>query len=167
MAIRKTTKSTTKSVVKSSARSTAKPAARSVKKTAAKGGAKTAAPPDPYREQAIVAARAAYNNRAEDIVVLDVRAVCDFADYFVIAEAPTSIRLRGISDGIEKTLYAAGVRRLNRHGRETGWILLDYGDVVVHLFDSAARAHYQLESLWADAPAVAWEAPRGGRIAKM
>jgi len=157
MAIRKPTRT---SRTQSAAKSTAKPAARSTAKSAARPRKKTAAPTpvDTYRERAILAARAAHDRRAEDILVLDVRAVCDFADYFVIAEAPTSVRLRGVSDGVEKALHAAGARRLNRHGRDTGWILLDYGDVVVHLFDSAARAHYQLESLWADAPVVKWEA---------
>jgi len=155
MAIRKPK---SKSATKPAARSTAKQPA---KKPAAKPAA-PAVPVDPYREQAVIAARAAYNQRADDIIVLDVRAVCDFADYFVIAEAPTSARLRGVSDGIEKALHAAGARRLNRHGRDTGWILLDYGDVVVHLFDATARSHYQLESLWGDAPAVMWggDAPR-------
>ena len=121
---------------------------------------KSAPASDPGQDRAVLAARAAYELRAEEIVVLDVRAVCDFADYFVIAEATTSVRLRGVSDGVEKALHATGARRLHRHGRDSGWILLDYGDVVVHLFDSAARAHYQLESLWADAPVVKWEAPR-------
>lgn len=109
------------------------------------------------RRLAIAAAKAMHGQRAEDVVVLDLRGLIDYADYFVIASASSAVRIRGVARAAEKVLAKAGGKRLNVPDRKTGWSLLDYGDVLVHVFDAEARGFYRLEDLWGDAPRVEWE----------
>lgn len=104
----------------------------------------------------LVAAQTADDKRADEVLVLDMRSLVDYADFFVIASADSTTRLRGIAGEVEKAMIQTGGRLLNRHGRDTGWVLLDFGDVLVHLFDNAMRGHYQLEDLWGDAPRLDW-----------
>ena len=112
---------------------------------------------DKNRELAIQAALAMHDQRAEEIVVLDLRTLVDYADYFVIASAASLTRMRGIVKRVEKDLEKLGGRRLNRPEPEAAWILADFGDVIVHIFDAPAREFYQLEDLWGDAPRLDWE----------
>ena len=91
--------------------------------------------------------------------MLDIRKVTYLADYFVICTAFNSRQLQTIADEISKAMKGLGGTRLGVAGyNEAMWILLDYGDVVVHLFDAEAREMYQLEELWADATKVRWRA---------
>jgi ribosome-associated protein len=92
--------------------------------------------------------------------VLDISRLLFLTDYFVIATADNSIQLRAIADEIERRLGEAGLKPLGVAGRqEARWVLLDYVDVVVHLFLPEARSYYDLELLWGDAPRARWRVP--------
>lgn len=88
--------------------------------------------------------------QAEDILLLDIRNAASFADYFVIGTAGSDRQLGAILDEIDKRMGKEA--RVHPQGREgepaSGWVLLDYGDVIVHIFGSEQRAYYDLESLW-------------------
>jgi len=102
------------------------------------------------------------NRKAEDIVVLDVAEVSSIADYFVIASGTSEPHLRAISDEItEKLRQQHGVKPRAVDGTlQAGWLVLDYFDVIVHVMRADVRRHYDLESLWGDAPRVRPRAPR-------
>jgi ribosome-associated protein len=104
------------------------------------------------------AARAALEKRALDLVVLDVQGVSGIADYFLICSGRSTTHIRTIMDAIREELKADGVRPLHAEGQpESGWVLLDYGDLVVHLFLEDTRAYYALERLWGDVPLLSVE----------
>lgn len=104
---------------------------------------------------ALAAARTAAENRGQDVVVLDLQNVTPICDYFVIATGASRRQLHAISDEINRTFKQHGDARLGREGfDESRWILLDFGDVVVHLFDEETRKFYDLEGLWSDAVRV-------------
>lgn len=117
----------------------------------------TTAPPRSLAA-AIAAARTAAEHRGQDIVVLDMRSCSQLFDYFVIATGTSRRQLHAISEEIDRTMEQQfHDRRLGIEGYEASrWIVLDYGDVVVHLFDEETRQYYSLEELWADAERVAW-----------
>jgi ribosome-associated protein len=101
------------------------------------------------------AARAALDKQALDVVVLDVQGLSGVTDYFLVCSGRSTTHLATVSDAIHADLKAAGVRPSHVEGRAaSGWILLDYGDVLVHMFLEETRAYYALERLWGDAPAV-------------
>jgi ribosome-associated protein len=105
---------------------------------------------------ALAAARTAADNRGRDITVLDLRGITPVFDYFVIATGASRRQLHAISEEIDRVLeQEMGDHRLGIEGY-TGsqWILLDYGDVVIHLFDDKTRSYYDLENLWSPAPHV-------------
>lgn len=92
---------------------------------------------------------------ATDVVLLDIRAVSDFADYFVIATAATQRHLTELAERIEGRLKAQGLPRTSREGKpEGGWVLIDFPGIVVHLFVQRARRFYDLETLWSAATEV-------------
>lgn len=98
-------------------------------------------------------AQAADSLKAEDIVALDLRGLTIIADFFVICTGNSSIQIRSITDRIEERMREHGFRKLRKEGyQEATWILLDYGDVVVHIMAAEQRAFYKLEAFWADAP---------------
>lgn len=105
---------------------------------------------------ALAAARTAAENRGQDLVVLDLRELTSFFDYFVIATGASRRQLHAISEEIDRVLEKEmGDRRMGVEGyQECRWILLDYGDVVIHLFDAETRGFYDLENLWAEAKRV-------------
>jgi ribosome-associated protein len=101
------------------------------------------------------AARAALDKRATDLVVLDVRGVSSVADYFLVCSGKSTTHIETITEAIRAELKDEGVRPLHAEGvAESGWILLDYGDVLMHVFLEDTRAYYALERLWGDAPAL-------------
>jgi ribosome-associated protein len=101
------------------------------------------------------AARAALDKRATDLVVLDVRGVSSVADYFLVCSGKSTTHIETITEAIRAELKEEGVRPLHAEGvAESGWILLDYGDVLMHVFLEDTRAYYALERLWGDAPAL-------------
>ena len=90
--------------------------------------------------------------------MLEVRDLIVITDYFVIASGATERQVRTITDEVERVLEGLGSRAVRREGRQDGrWVLLDFVDVVVHVFTQAEREYYELERLWKDAPRLAWE----------
>ncbi|BAF59018.1 Uncharacterized homolog of plant Iojap protein [Pelotomaculum thermopropionicum SI] len=103
-----------------------------------------------------IAVKAAEDKKAEGIVVLDIREISIIADYFVICSGRSGPHVQAVVENIQEKLAEKGVRALRREGfREGGWVLLDYGDVVIHVFQEAERQFYNLERLWGDAQVVA------------
>jgi len=104
------------------------------------------------------AARAAAAKQGDRIVVLDVRELIVITDYFVIANGTSERQVRTIVEEVEKALRGQGVKPVRREGEDQGaWVLLDFVDVVVHVFGAEERDYYDLERLWRDAPVVEWE----------
>jgi ribosome-associated protein len=100
-----------------------------------------------------LAAEAASAVKPQYLAILDLRGVSSFTDHFLIASADSARQVRAIAERVEERLTQAGVRMLHREGSgEAHWILLDYQDVVVHIFDEQTRQFYDLERLWGDAP---------------
>ncbi len=113
---------------------------------------------------AIDAARAASDLKAEEIIALDVSERLVLTDVFLIASATNERQVSAIVDAVEEALHAKGVKAIRREGvREARWVLLDFGDVVVHVQHADDRVYYALERLWADCPVVELPADvRGG-----
>ena len=102
--------------------------------------------------------KAASDKKARDIVVMDMREISPSTDYFVICSANTATQVRAIADNIEDELREAGVKFNHKEGyREGEWVLLDFGDVVAHVFMQEAREYYALEQLWGDAKLSVYE----------
>ncbi len=109
--------------------------------------------------KARLGASAALAKKAESLLVLDLQSLSTIADYFVICSGNSTTQLRTIADAIEQSLKAEGCQVFHREGLpESGWMLLDYGDVVVHVFLPETRRFYALDRLWGDAPEVPIEA---------
>lgn len=119
-------------------------------------------------ELAKAAARTAAENRGRNIVILDMRDITPVFDYFVLATGTSRRQLHAMSEEIDHKLQdELGDHRLGLEGyQDSRWILLDYGDVVIHLFDSEAREYYGLEDLWCDARRVEVELPEAGAVAE-
>jgi ribosome-associated protein len=104
------------------------------------------------------AARAALDHKALDLVVLDMQGLSSVTDYFLVCSGRSTTHVKSIADTIREELRVADVRVLHGEGTaESGWMLLDYGDVLVHVFLEATRVYYALERLWGDAPSVPME----------
>jgi ribosome-associated protein len=102
-----------------------------------------------------VAIKALEQMKATDVTVLDVKGISTFTDYFVLASAVSQTQLRAIRREVDRLLSAAGEEPLGVDGVESAtWIVLDLGDVVVHVFEPHTRSVYNLESLWGDAEAL-------------
>lgn len=117
---------------------------------------KKAAPKkDTARDLAKMIAQAAYDAKAEDLIVLDLRELQAFSDYFVIATGRSDRHVQSIGERIEYDLKKEKHLPISNEGHEKGhWVLLDYGNVVAHIFYAEAREFYALEKLWSDAPQV-------------
>ena len=101
------------------------------------------------------AARAALDKKAVDLTVLDVQGVSTVTDYFLVCSGRSAPHVKTIAEAIREGLKEDGVRPLHAEGQaESGWVLLDYGDVLMHVFLADTRAYYALERLWGDAPSV-------------
>jgi ribosome-associated protein len=110
------------------------------------------------REVAVATARAASEKQGSRIVILDVRDLIVITDYFVIASGSSDRQVRTIVEEVETALRGLGVKPVRREGENEGaWVLLDFVDVVVHVFGEEERDYYDLERLWRDAPVVEWE----------
>jgi ribosome-associated protein len=121
----------------------------------------TADAPERARRRAVAAAQAAADKKGADILILDVSGIIAVADMFVITSAGNVRQVRTIAEEVEQRLkQELGVAPMQTEGlRDATWVLLDYGDVVVHVFLDETREYYGLQRLWADAPRVSWEAP--------
>lgn len=116
------------------------------------------------KEIARLAARAASDKKAEDIVILDVGKLLVITDYFVICNGKNERQVKTIVEKIEEELKKKGVRSIGIEGkREARWVLVDYGDAVIHVFNQEERDFYQIERLWKDAPILEWEEKRAKR----
>ena len=103
------------------------------------------------------AADIASDKKASDVLVLDIREVTTIADYFVICSGSNPRQLQAIADALEENLEKQGARMLHREGvADTGWTLLDFGDVIVHIFGTKEREYYRLERLWSEAKTVVY-----------
>ena len=93
--------------------------------------------------------------QASDVLLLDLRGISSFADYFVICSADSRRQISTIANDLERGLRSQGVRAHHREGKDSsGWVLMDFGDVIVHIFSPDQRAYYDLESAWSSAPQV-------------
>ena len=103
--------------------------------------------------KAVRIAKAAVDLKAENVVALDVRDVTSFADVFILATGGSDRHVRAIADAVKGVVEELGEPPLGIEGYDEGrWLLLDLGDVIVHVFQSEVRAHYDLERLWSEAP---------------
>ena len=111
--------------------------------------------PAPGRVLAQLALDAALDKRALDVAVMDLRGISGEVDYFVLATGESDLQIKAIVDGVvDKLRSEAGERPVSREGQPgtSRWIVLDYFDLAVHVFDPELRSHYDLERLWGDAP---------------
>jgi ribosome-associated protein len=117
-------------------------------------------------ELAIAAARAASGVKAQEIIALDVSEQLVLTDVFVIASGTTERQVKAIVDAVEEQLHATGHDALRREGVTVGrWVLLDFGDIVVHVQHAEDRVYYALERLWRDCPVVDLPPDARGEVA--
>lgn len=116
------------------------------------------APTTDALDRACLCARTAADNKARDVVVLDMRGVTPIFDFLVLTTGGSRRQMHAVAEEVDAAMRDVGDRRLGIEGYEASrWIVQDYGDVVVHVFDAEAREYYALEDLWADAKKVDWE----------
>ena len=109
------------------------------------------------------AARAALDKKAIDLTVLDVQHVSSVTDYFLVCSGRSAPHVKTIAEAIRDELKSDGVRPMHAEGQaESGWVLLDYGDVLMHVFLEDTRAYYALERLWGDAPSLSVSSAEDG-----
>ncbi len=107
------------------------------------------------RELVQIAAAAAESKGAEDLLAFDVSEPLPLVDVFLLATGSSERNVAAIADAVEEAMLEQGVKRLRREGRqESRWVLLDFGDLVVHVFHEQERVFYGLERLWKDCPTV-------------
>jgi ribosome-associated protein len=111
------------------------------------------------RAFAIEAAQLVANTRGHDVVVLDLQGLSPVTDFYVIATGTSARQMRSVAEQVRELGEQRSFPPMNTSGEEAGqWILVDFVDVVLHLFTPETRAFYDLDGLWADAPKVDWEA---------
>ncbi|MCL4078979.1 ribosome silencing factor [Coriobacteriia bacterium Es71-Z0120] len=107
------------------------------------------------RDAALLAATAAADKKGSDIVIVEVGPVLVITEYFVIVTGSNDRQVKAIVDEVERRLKEAGLSAIGREGEQQAtWVLLDFGEIVVHVFQPAERDFYRLERLWSDAPRV-------------
>jgi ribosome-associated protein len=107
------------------------------------------------RDLAIQAAKAALNKKALDAIILDLSGLTFIADYFVICSGESTTQVKAIAEYIEQEFASKRVNPLGVEGAvHSHWILLDYGDVIIHVFEKETRAYYNIEKLWMDAKTI-------------
>ncbi len=108
--------------------------------------------------RACLCARTAEDNKAREIVVLDMRKLTPLYDFFVIVTGTSRRQIHTLAEEIDAALRGEGDARMGIEGYQASkWVVQDYGDILVHVFDPDTRAYYSLEELWADAKKVEWE----------
>jgi ribosome-associated protein len=112
------------------------------------------------REKALLCVRYALEKKAYDLLLVEVGALSSLADYFLICTGRSDTQVQAIVQSIDESLSRSGMQALSIEGYPTGqWVLVDYEDVIVHVFQEQVRAFYDLERLWARAPRVALPEP--------
>jgi ribosome-associated protein len=161
----KGSKARTASKSKASGGASAKPKAGSAKAKAPKPARRVSLPPpsdantrrrEEAKKLAIAVAVAALDKKAERVEIVDIGEKVDYADYLVVMTGRSDRQVLAIAQGIEESIQkSAGIRTRGREGLPAGhWVLMDLGDVIVHIFLDEARKYYDLEGLWMDAPRV-------------
>ncbi|HMK44101.1 MAG TPA: ribosome silencing factor [Dissulfurispiraceae bacterium] len=107
------------------------------------------------KSRAIAAAAASLEKKAADVVILELAGLTAIADYFVICSAENIQQVKAIVAQIEESLRKLGIRPIRMEGlQHAHWVLMDYGDLIVHVFEADTRAFYELEKFWLDAPRI-------------
>ena len=107
------------------------------------------------KKKAIEAAKIANSKKAKDTLILELKNLSTFTDYFVICSGESSIQVKTIAEAIEEKFSKNKIFLFGREGLSSArWVLLDYGDVVIHIFNEESRAYYELEKFWLDAPRI-------------
>jgi len=115
------------------------------------------------KAKSLLCLKAALEKKAIDPVLLELKGTTSFTDYFLLCSGKSDRQVQAIAQAIEETLKKKGIRPLGQEGITEGrWILIDYGDVVVHIFLEPVRKFYDLEGLWIDAPRI--DLQKGGHI---
>jgi ribosome-associated protein len=112
---------------------------------------------DTLNREISIAIEAIVDKKGLDLVVLDLKGICTFTDYFVICSGTSVRQVQAISDAVEERLRAEKARGRIEGYREGEWVLMDYTDFLVHIFTQTKREYFDLERLWGDAPRVAVE----------
>ncbi len=108
------------------------------------------------RERALLCVNASLEKKAKDLIILNVSEVSAFADYFIICSGTSDRQVRAVAAAIQESLKTAGILPLGVEGEKAGrWILLDYDDVIIHVFLESVRTFYDLERLWSETPRLA------------
>ncbi len=108
------------------------------------------------RERALLCVNASLEKKAKDLIILDVSEISAFADYFILCSGTSDRQVRAVAAAIQENLKGAGILPLGVEGEDAGrWILLDYDDVILHVFLESVRTFYDLERLWSEAPRMA------------
>jgi ribosome-associated protein len=108
------------------------------------------------RERALLCVNASLEKKAKDLIILSVREFSAFADYFIICSGTSDRQVRAVAAAIRESLKKEGILPLGVEGEDSGrWILLDYDDVIIHVFLESARTFYDLEKLWSEATRMA------------
>ena len=106
-------------------------------------------------DQALEAARALSGKKGEDIRIKDITGIADFADFFVISTGNNPNQIDAMKDAVEEALHKAGAALKSIEGnKDSSWILMDYGDLIIHIFDKESRSFYDLDRIWKDASDV-------------
>ncbi|MBS2028360.1 MAG: ribosome silencing factor [Deltaproteobacteria bacterium] len=133
---------------------TARPKAPRAKRPAGRASTTTVkqAADERSHQRAKAVAKAALDKKAENVLLIDVRGLTSISDYFVVMSGAAGPQLKAIAENVEVELKKQGVMPISVEGQGGSWVLLDYGDVVAHIFEDQVRSFYDLEGLWADAP---------------
>ena len=108
-------------------------------------------------QAAKAAAKALDDKFGKDIVLLEIAPVTTIADYFILATGGNSIQIQAMADSVEEALKAQGLALRHIEGMQKGnWVLIDFGDIIVHIFDAESREFYNLERIWGDAQSIAF-----------
>lgn len=108
--------------------------------------------------RALICAQVAEDHKGRDIVILDMRAITELYDFFVLITGASRRQIHTIADEVDSALRNAGDQRRSVQGYDSSkWVVQDYGDIVVHVFDEETREYYALEELWADAVRLDWK----------
>lgn len=107
------------------------------------------------KDKAFELARAALDKKAKDLIILDLKGLTIIADYFVICSGESTTHVKAIAEGVEERSARKGIKPLGFEGLGySHWVLIDYGDVILHIFEEETRGFYELEKLWMDAKRV-------------
>lgn len=116
---------------------------------------------------ACLCAKAAEDSRGKETLVLDLTEITPIVDFFVITTGASGRQMRSLAEEVDRVMRHSGSRPRGIEGQnDASWILHDFGDIVLHVFSPEARALYDLEHLWADAPHIDWKAALDGAVCK-